>query len=103
MDSKKSIRSGAGPLTSGLDSAAGASLTTGSVFPVAALEATGFESVADLFKPLLDFPFLLASCCAKYCLLFTSKSLSFRYSSREAAKLVGACLILGISSRVACS
>lgn len=48
-------------------------------------------------------PFFLASFSARYCLRLISKSLSLRYSSREAARLVGACLILGISSLVECS
>jgi len=48
-------------------------------------------------------PFFLASFSARYCRRLISKSLSLRYSSNEAARLVGACLILGISSRVECS
>jgi hypothetical protein len=63
-----------------------------------------FESDIGLLAPLVDFPpFLLASLSARYCLRLISKSLSWRYSSKEAARLVGACLIFGISSRVECS
>lgn len=60
--------------------------------------------LAPLLAPFADFPpFFLASFSAMYCRLLISKSLSFKYSSKDAAKLVGACLILGISSLVECS
>ena len=45
-------------------------------------------------------PFSFACFCAKYCLLLTSKSGSCRYSSSDDVRLVGACLMFGICSRV---
>lgn len=69
---------------------------------VVLLEAD-FESV-DLLAPLVDLPpFFFASFSAMYCRRLISKSLSARYSSNDAARLVGACLIRGISNRVECS
>lgn len=45
-------------------------------------------------------PFLFASCAAKYSRLLVSNSGSCRYSSSDCVRLVGACLRLGICSRV---
>lgn len=82
--SKKSIRSGA--------------IFGGSGFG-------GAEAVVGLlasddagFNPLL--PLLLASLAARYWRRLTSKSGSFKYSSRELVREVGACLMLGIWRRV---
>jgi len=60
------------------------------------------DFVAEALEaPLVGFPFFLDSFSARNCLRLTSKSGSLRYSSNELVKLVGACFILGISSRVA--
>lgn len=98
MESKKSIRSGAGPFGwGGFALCAVEDLKAGrSLF---ALLLPG--SNADLDElAAIGFPLFFASCCAKYCLLFISKSGSFKYSSNELVKLVGACLSFGISKRV---
>lgn len=70
---------------------------------VALLEGAGFES-EGLLAPLMGLPpFFFASFSAMYCRRLISKSLSVKYSSNDAARLVGACLIFGISNLVECS
>lgn len=106
MDAKKSIKSGAGP--EGLRSGGGAACTvfgSGKLLPDPPLFKGAFVGLSDeLVAPLTIFlPLFLASCCARYCRLLTSKSWSFRYSSNDDVKLVGACLSFGISRRVAFS
>lgn len=91
-DAKRSIRGALGLDFSGAGSCGAVEVD------VAALDSEG------LLLPFVILPpFFFASFSARYCRLLMSKSLSFRYSSSEAARLVGACLILGISSLVECS
>lgn len=93
-DAKRSIK---GALADGFEGAAAGGWLLGA-FDAVGLESWGFD---DPFVALP--PFFFASFSARYCLRLISKSLSLRYSSKLAAKLVGACLIFGISSLVECS
>lgn len=99
MESKKSIKSGAGPLGS-CRCAGATALGSGK-----SLLGTCFCTPGVGFTGVLGtgFPPFLASCWTRYCRLLISKSGSFRYSSSELVRLVGACLSLGISRRVAFS
>src|SRR5579871_4680292 len=64
----------------------------------------GFTSLGGLLDvPLIFLPIFLASFSAMKCRLFCSNSESLRCSSRFLIKFVGACFILGTSTRVACS
>ena len=105
IESKKSIKSGAGPFGSGLGATACVGLESGkSLFDPPLFTGFFVKLFDDSAVPLLVFflPFF-ASCCARYCRRLISKSGSFRYSSRDEVRLVGACLSFGISRRVAFS
>lgn len=101
MDSKKSIRSGAGPFVGCVVVVGCDGVKSGNAgFADAGLDSFAIDlpfAGSGLPTPL---PALFSPCWARYCLLFVSKSLSCKYSSREVVRLVGACLIFGTSSRV---
>ena len=77
MESKKSIKSGAGPFAGGTGFEEDS--VSGNARPVAARASVSlFELVAKgLLEPFAPLPFF-DSCSAKYCLLLISKSGSIR-------------------------
>ena len=105
MESKKSMRSGSGPLfglgfVSGRDAALFDTVGNGLFDAGSGREASFFGfGAADAFE-LEPPPLFFASCSAKYCRRWISKSESFRYSSNWRPKLTGACFNLGTSTLV---
>src|SRR5215469_5760507 len=101
MEPKKSIRSAAGAL---LDDACEVVGFGSGKLALFVRVVDGFTSLGGLLEvPLIFLPILFASFSAMKRRLICSNSGSLTCSSRFLIKLVGACFILGTSTRVACS
>lgn len=92
MESKKSIKSGAGPFAS-VGAEACDFAWAGNVGSDFLTLSNGVVVFSDL-EIGFDAPFP-PWVWARYCLLLISKSGSLRYSWRDVAKVVGACFSLG--------